>query len=126
MSKTLKQVEGELGSELERTFETQLKQIGLEERGLTWVREHVFHPERKWAFDFAFVEQKVAIEIEGGVWKRGRHTRPTGFIKDCEKYNAAAEMGWTVFRYPSTMVESGSGIQQINRYFGGTNDEPQT
>jgi len=35
------------------------------------------------------------------VWSRGRHTRPTGFLNDMEKYNLAASMGILVFRVPS-------------------------
>lgn len=55
-------------------------------------------PERKWAFDFAWVRQRVALEVEGGVWTQGRHTRGSGFVKDMEKYNAAAVRGWRVVR----------------------------
>jgi hypothetical protein len=40
----------------------------------------------------------VALEVEGGVFSRGRHVRPAGFIADCEKYNAAAIAGWRVVR----------------------------
>lgn len=40
----------------------------------------------------------IAIEVEGGAFTRGRHTRGAGFIGDMEKYNAATSMGWRVFR----------------------------
>lgn len=69
------------------------------------VREHAFHPLRKWRFDFAHLESKTAIEIEGGVWSGGRHTRGTGYIKDCEKYNAATLLGWRVFRLPGPLID---------------------
>lgn len=65
-----------------------------------WVQEHKFHPSRKWRFDFAWVPEKVALEVEGGVFQIGRHNRPGGFIGDCEKYNEAAVAGWTVIRVP--------------------------
>jgi very-short-patch-repair endonuclease len=65
------------------------------------VVEHRFHPERRWRFDIAWPDLKVAVEVEGGVFVRGRHNRPTGFINDCEKYNAAAVMGWRVLRFPA-------------------------
>ena len=54
---------------------------------------------RKWKLDFAIPEIKLAIEMEGGVFTKGRHTRPMGFIKDIEKYNQLTEHGWRLLRY---------------------------
>lgn len=68
------------------------------------VREHKFHPIRKWRFDFAVPEFKLAFEVEGGIWTRGAHVNPSGFIKDCEKYNAATFLGWKVFRLPPALI----------------------
>lgn len=62
------------------------------------VTEHRFHPTRKWRFDYAWVEQKVALEVEGAVWTGGRHTRGSGYVKDLEKYSEAAILGWCVIR----------------------------
>lgn len=63
------------------------------------VREYKFHPDRKWRIDFAWPSHKLAIEIEGGVWTRGRHIRGKGFLNDMEKYNELARMGWCLFRF---------------------------
>ena len=62
------------------------------------VKEFKFHPKRRWRFDYAIPEYRIALEVEGGVWTSGRHTRPQGFLGDIEKYNAATLMGWRVFR----------------------------
>lgn len=62
------------------------------------VKELKFHPMRKWRFDYAIPEHKIALEVEGGVWTGGRHTSPKGFLNDIEKYNTATLMGWRVFR----------------------------
>lgn len=62
------------------------------------VKEHKFHPKRKWRFDYAIPEHKIALEVEGGVWTGGRHIRAQGFLGDMEKYNTATLMGWRVFR----------------------------
>jgi len=78
-------------------------------------REHKFHPSRKWRFDFAWPSKLVAIECEGGVWTNGRHTRPKGFMGDCEKYNEAAVRGWMVLRFPADQIESGEAIAMIER-----------
>lgn len=60
--------------------------------------EYRFHPTRKWRFDWAWPTQKVALEVEGGVWTHGRHTRASGYIGDIEKYNEATLLGWRVLR----------------------------
>jgi hypothetical protein len=80
--------------------------------GLKPVRELTFHPRRKWRFDFAFPDRMIAVEIEGGVG--GRHQRIGGFTGDCVKYNAAAALGWRVFRYTTAMVMDGTAINEIN------------
>lgn len=73
------------------------------------VAEHRFHPERKWRFDFAFVEYRVAVEIHGSVYRQGRHTRGTGFLDDREKMVEAQLLGWRVLevapsgRHPATL-----------------------
>ena len=67
--------------------------------GVEVVKEHMFHYTRKWRFDYAMPDLKVAIEIDGGVWDYGRHNRPQGYIDDMEKLNTAASMGWLVLRF---------------------------
>jgi very-short-patch-repair endonuclease len=74
-------------------------------------REYRFHPTRKWRFDFAFPDRKLAIEIEGG--NGGRHQRMGGFTADCEKYNAASLLGWRVLRYTTRMVTDGYAILEV-------------
>jgi len=96
-------------SQLEVLFESQLKMVGIG----GYVTEHRFHPVRKWRFDFAWLDQSIAVEIEGGTWSGGRHTRGSGFEADCEKYNEAAAIGWTVFRFTGKMVKSGNAIQLL-------------
>lgn len=62
------------------------------------VKEYRFHPVRRWRFDYAIPEYKIALEVEGGVWNGGRHTSPVGFLNDIVKYNSATLLGWRVFR----------------------------
>jgi len=78
-------------------------------------REWRFHPKRRWRFDFAWPAEKVAVEVEGGIWTRGRHNRPAGYQADCEKYNEAALMGWRVLRVVPEHVDSGEAIGWISR-----------
>jgi very-short-patch-repair endonuclease len=60
--------------------------------------EYAFEPARRWRVDWAWLTQRLALEIEGGVWSDGRHTRPSGFLRDVEKYNALAIRGWRLLR----------------------------
>ena len=76
-------------------------------------REYTFFKGRKWRFDFAYTEHRIAIEVEGGTWSKGRHNRGQGFQNDCVKYNAATALGWRVFRYTTEMVVKGEAIAQI-------------
>jgi very-short-patch-repair endonuclease len=73
-------------------------------------REYTFAPPRRFRFDFCFLDKKLAIEIEGGVWSGGRHTRGSGYSKDIVKYNMATLLGWRVLRFTTEMVDSGEAI----------------
>lgn len=96
-------------SDLELELLSQIRLVGLPEP----TREYRFHPVRRWRFDFSWPDKLLAIEVEGGTWVKGRHTTGLGFAKDCEKYNEAALLGWTVLRYPSKMIHSGEAVIQI-------------
>ena len=78
-------------------------------------REYTFHATRKWRFDFAWPERKIAAEVEGGVWVQGRHSRGSGFIADLEKYNAATADGWRVYRFSESMITSGEALRILEK-----------
>ena len=71
------------------------------------VAEFRFSPPRRWRFDWAWPQYCIALEIEGGIWSRGRHVRGKGFLDDMEKYNRAAIEGWCVLRATPAQLESG-------------------
>lgn len=79
------------------------------------VHEHAFYPTRDWRFDYAWIEPRVALEVEGGVWTHGRHTRGSGFVKDMEKYNAAATLGWRVLRVMPDKLTAAFTVETIRR-----------
>lgn len=68
------------------------------ENGLELIQEYRFHPVRKWRFDWAITDLKIAIEYEG-ISGKSRHTTITGYTGDAEKYREAAIDGWVVLRY---------------------------
>lgn len=100
-------------SALENTFEMQLKIHALPQP----LREFPFHAPRKWRFDFAWTDEKFAVEIEGGTRVNGRHNRHEGFTRDCEKYNQAALDGWRVLRFTGEMVNDGRAINTTREMF---------
>lgn len=88
--------------------------------------EYVFAAPRKWRFDFAWVTELhrepgncynigIALEVEGGVWTRGRHTRGKGFLADCAKYNEAACRGWRLIRVTPSQLCTLDTIALIRR-----------
>lgn len=111
---------GLTGSEIEKMsvgqhsalFANALKDAGLPPptRELEFAKESMG---RKWRFDFAFEDSKTAVEIEGGSFAGGRHTRGQGFAQDMEKYNAAIFLGWAVLRYNRKQALTKAAIEQI-------------
>lgn len=76
-------------------------------------REFRFHPERRWRIDFAWPGVMLAVEIEGGIWTGGRHTRGAGVLGDMEKYNALSMAGWRLLRFDGDSVRSGQAVKQV-------------
>ena len=77
----------------------------LNDMDIEYTKEHRFHKVRRWRFDVAILSMNVAIEYEGIVGHKSRHTSITGYSKDCEKYNSAAILGWKVLRYTALNYE---------------------
>ena len=70
-----------------------------------WESEYKFAlPEKKFRFDYAVRYKMLGIEIDGGIWTGGRHTRGAGFQRDLLKFNIAASRGWRVFRFSTADV----------------------
>ena len=64
-----------------------------------WEMEYRFDEKRKFRFDFALPNLKIAVEYEGIFSEKSRHTSVLGYSKDVEKYNLATIQGWSVLRY---------------------------
>jgi hypothetical protein len=87
------------------------------EHGIYAVPEYRFCEGRKWRFDFALSKlikprpgekvrpgeqslktrvAKLALEVQGGLFTNGRHSRGAALLKEHEKLNAAACAGWRI------------------------------
>lgn len=82
---------------------------------IPFTKEFRFHPDRKWQADFRIDDMPILVEVEGGVFSNGRHTRGEGYTKDCEKYSAAAINGWFVIRGTTAQIKAGLVIQWIEK-----------
>ncbi len=79
-------------------------------------KEHRFS-NRKFRFDLAWIDLRIALEVEGGLWIRGRHVRPAGYERDCEKYNLATLLGWRVFRVTPRHIRQKKAIEMLQAVF---------
>lgn len=102
-----------VASEGEATLVQHLKTYNIE-----FQTEFKFNLERKWRADFHLVGKMILIEVEGGIWSNGRHTRGKGYLGDMKKYNSAQELGYSVYRYSTEQVKSGKAIDEIRRLIG--------
>lgn len=82
--------------------------------------EYQFHPKRKWRADYAWPGQRLILEVEGGVWAatngtKSRHFTGTGALKDMEKYNEAAALGFRILRVQPKDLLKQSTIELIRK-----------
>lgn len=63
--------------------------------------EYYFSPDRGFRIDFALPDYKIAIEIDGGIWMRGKsgHSSGSGIKRDQEKTTLLSSLGWSVLRF---------------------------
>jgi hypothetical protein len=82
--------------------------------------EYRFHPTRRWRFDYCWPNRSIAVEIEGGIWSRGRHNRALGFIADMDKYNEATRLLWRVYRFTPQQLKTGEAQTFIKKVMEGS------
>ena len=76
-------------------------------------REYRFAPPRRYRADFAYPEKKILVEVQGGIYTRGAHSRGVGLERDYEKLNLAQLNGFRVFQFSRKMIESGVAVNMI-------------
>ncbi len=96
-------------SDLEQEFKYHVKALGLPAP-----QEQVqIIPGRKFRWDFCWPEHHLAVEIQGGTWSGGAHSRGWGIERDCEKHNLAVLAGWRTLLFTGSMVHSGSAAAML-------------
>jgi hypothetical protein len=99
-TQTRKDLDAELKKQFAATFESTWKLLG----GPELETEHYFHPTRQWHSDYLHRPTMTLIELEGGAFSGGRHTRGKGFVEDALKYNTATLLGYRVIRIATGMA----------------------
>lgn len=95
------------------------------------VKEFKFHHTRQWRFDYAWPQYKIALEVEGGIFgytdkqgnkrKGGAHSSVTGILRDLEKYNSAAVLGYRIIRVQPSDLMKTSTIEMIKKCINNQN-----
>ncbi len=101
-------------SELETHLLLSVRAAGLPEP----VREYKFHPTRKWRIDFCWPGFRLAVEVEGGIYRGGGHTHVKDLKRDMEKSNALTLLGWRLLRFHGDQVRSGEAVEIIKQAMG--------
>lgn len=101
-------------SELEATLELHLR-YSEHPRAKHFVREFKFHETRKWRFDFCWLTEKLAIEVQGGIWVSGKHGRGAGIEAGFEKLNEAQILGWKVLQVSPGQIRSGAALRWVEQ-----------
>ncbi len=68
---------------------------------------------KRYRLDFAHLQSKVGVEIQGGVYNRGRHVTGSGYERDCKKYNLAYTSEWTIFLLTNAMAKDSAWLSLI-------------
>ncbi len=79
-------------------------------------------PDRGFEFDFVWEKEKVALELEGGVWRRGggAHSHPTNILRDIEKSNLAALAGYRLLRFTTDQHKRGEILPFLVTFFSSS------
>lgn len=78
------------------------------------VREFVAIPGRMFRWDFAWVKEKLLVEVQGGIYQKGAHSTGQGIERDMIKLNLATLNGYKVLQFSRRMIESGYALGVIH------------
>ena len=68
---------------------------------IKYEKKFQFKSTKHWRFDFHLIEHRILVEISGGPWSGGRKGKLKNKAWSMDRYDVAAEMGFTVVRLES-------------------------
>lgn len=118
-----------LAKDLSKSEPEIIFEIILQELGIIYTKEQYCLKGQgegsKSRFDFVVPDKNIIFEVEGGIWptrnilgkkSSGRHLTPTGFMRDCKKYNLATRAGWSLYRIPSPWLSNTKITSKNKKY----------
>jgi very-short-patch-repair endonuclease len=94
----------------EETLAAQLKQAGI-----AHMRQYRYAPGRRFRADFAVLDARLLVEVQGGIYNRRAHGSITGVLADMRRGNVAALAGWYVLRVTPDEAADGRALALIQR-----------
>lgn len=98
-------------SELEALLLGKIREAGLPEP----TREFKALKDRQFPWDFAWPEQRLLVEVQGGIYRQGAHSRGAGIERDMEKLNLATLAGYRCLQFSRGMIEDGTAVAKIRQ-----------
>ena len=77
--------------------------------------EYRFAPPRRWRFDWSWPDRRVALEVQGGLFVQGRHSRGAALLKEHEKLNTAAVLGWRILYCTPKQIQTGEALDIVQK-----------
>jgi very-short-patch-repair endonuclease len=70
---------------------------------------------RLFTWDFVWRAQRVCLEVQGGTWSQGAHSRGAGQARDAKKQALATLAGWRCLAVTTDQIRSGEAIRWIEQ-----------
>lgn len=82
---------------------------------------------RRFEADFAWPSDHLLVELQGGIWQRGKsgHTSGSGVSRDVMKAQCAAVLGYVLLPVTSDDVRSGRAVELIHGLLYHKGHDPQ-
>ena len=71
---------------------------------------------KQWRYDVIFPTVKLCIEVQGGVFTHGKHSRGENQVNDMYKSNSAQRVGYACFQFPPRDLSSGKAATDVIDY----------
>jgi hypothetical protein len=75
---------------------------------------------RQFEWDFAWEEQRILLEVQGGIWAKEKtgHSTGAGIRRDCNKLDLALLFGWIPYQVTTDLVVDGRALKLLEMIFG--------